>query len=230
MEEGSSFTVSIHWAKATDGNCGGEDCCVDGGGDSCSIKLIKNEAGAYEWETTCGTGPSPTPTPCSNSTIPTSDYCVKSAITDSNENDKICPKEIGGTLHAEQRIENTNCPCACDPEPDPSCCKNNGYAACCEECDTDPNGDSCLSCVQRTRNCCQRGGCSGNISPSPTTFREIEINTDIPYVSETWKQTCCPYQGFFNFFRPGDYSQFVAMRAKSGLSYSFHQKLCGTLE
>ncbi|MBA4386264.1 MAG: hypothetical protein C0410_16140 [Anaerolinea sp.] len=125
-------------------------------------------------------GPSDIPF-CLQPSVPESPKCVEPAITDTNPNDKICPKIINGTINAVQEIENPYC----------------------EEC----ANETCLT----NPNCC------GTFSVD--VYRQMEVKTELPYLTEIWHHSTDPLQGFFNILRPAEIAQFDDTPAKSEIKY-----------
>lgn len=52
-------------------------------------------------------------------------------------------------------------------------------------------------------------------------YRQMEVKTELPYLSQSWDHSTDPLQGFFNIFRPAVIPQFEDTPAKSQIKYDF---------
>lgn len=158
--------------------------------ESCNI--IETNCGAFELpEGVCGVnGPAPVR------------ECNIEAITDVNENDKICGEEILIDLKAVDAFENWEKP-KCEAE-----------------------GITCKTidgCIPTATNDCQtcKDPCDETIIKEVS--REVGIDLSHPYLTKIWEQTGLnETSGLFNIFRPATWSEFKEIDAASEIVYGYH--------
>jgi len=196
LTEGQTVTSCVHIEMIEVENCQGirntTVCC----------SVTKTGPNCDNYESDCTIGPELPEGVCGiNGPMPVRE-CNIEAITDVNENDKICGEEILIDLKAVDTFENWEKP----------------------KCETE--GITCKTidgCIPTATNDCQtcKDPCEETIAKGVS--REVGIDLSHPYLTKIWEQTGLnETSGLFNIFRPASWQVFKEIDAASEIVYGYH--------